>query len=120
MAIAPSYANSTNQLAALKELYVDDKDYMKNIVYAKNPWLAMVPKNEASDGFAGKYIPVPLEYANPAGRAHQFANAQNQQTASSVISYFVYCIQDYQLVTITNLLMEQTKSNAGKMCPMAA
>ncbi len=54
-----------------------------------------------------------MEYGNPAGRAHTFANAQNQQTASSVISYFVYAVQDYQLVTITNLLMEQTKSNAG-------
>jgi hypothetical protein len=61
----------------------------------------------------GKYIPVPLEYSNPAGRAHVFANAQNQQTATSVVSYFVYAIQDYQLVTITNLLMEQTKTNAG-------
>ena len=113
MAISAVYANSSNQLAALKELYVDDKDYMKNVVYAKNPWLAMIPKNESPDGFAGKYIPVPLEYGNPAGRAHTFANAQNQQTASSVVSYFVYAIQDYQLVTITNLLMEQTKSNAG-------
>jgi hypothetical protein len=113
MAVTPQYANSTNQQAALKELYIDDKDYMKNIVYAKNPWLAMIPKNESPDGFAGKYIPVPLEYGNPAGRAHQFANAQNQQTASDVVSYFVYAVQDYQLVTITNLLMEQTKSNAG-------
>lgn len=113
MAISPQYANSSNQIAALKELYVDDKDYMKNIVYSKNPWLAMIPKNESPDGFAGKYIPVPLEYGNPQGRAHTFANAQNQQTASDVISYFVYAIQDYQLVTITNLLMEQTKSNAG-------
>jgi hypothetical protein len=113
MAISPVYANSSNQIAALKELYVDDKDYMKNIVYSKNPWLAMIPKNESPDGFAGKYIPVPLEYGNPQGRAHTFANAQNQQTASDVISYFVYAVQDYQLVTITNLLMEQTKSNAG-------
>ncbi len=113
MAISPVYANSSNQIAALKELYVDDKDYMKNIVYSKNPWLAMVPKNESPDGFAGKYIPVPLEYGNPQGRSHTFANAQNQQTASDVISYFVYAVQDYQLVTITNLLMEQTKSNAG-------
>lgn len=113
MAIAPVYANSSNQIAALKELYTDDKDYMKNIVYAKNPLLAMIPKNESPDGFAGKYIPVPLEYGNPQGRAHVFANAQNQQTASSVISYFVFSVQDYQLVTITNLLMEQTKSNAG-------
>jgi hypothetical protein len=113
MAISAQYADSSNQIAALKELYVDDKDYMKNIVYAKNPWLAMIPKNESPDGFAGKYIPVPLEYGNPQGRAHTFANAQNQQTASSVVSYFVYAVQDYQLVTITNLLMEQTKSNAG-------
>lgn len=113
MAVSPIYANSSNQLAALKELYVDDKDYMKNIVYAKNPLLAMIPKNESPDGFAGKYIPVPLEYGNPQGRAHVFANAQNQQTASDVVSYFVYAIQDYQLITITNLLMEQTKSNAG-------
>lgn len=113
MAIAPQYANSANQIAALKELYTDDKDYMKNIVYAKNPWLAMIPKNESPDGFAGKYIPVPLEYGNPQGRAHVFANAQNQQTASDVVSYFVFAVQDYQLVTITNLLMEQTKSNAG-------
>jgi hypothetical protein len=113
MAISPTYANSSNQIAALKELYTDDKDYMKNIVYSKNPWLAMIPKNESPDGFAGKYIPVPLEYGNPQGRAHVFANAQNQQTASDVVSYFVYAVQDYQLVTITNLLMEQTKSNAG-------
>jgi hypothetical protein len=113
MAISAQYANSANQIAALKELYVDDKDYMKNCVYAKNPWLAMIPKNESPDGFAGKYIPVPLEYGNPQGRSHTFANAQNQQTASAVISYFVYAVQDYQLVTITNLLMEQTKSNAG-------
>ena len=113
MAISPVYANSSNQVAALKELYVDDKDYMKNIVYQKNPDLAMIPKNESPDGFAGKYIPVPLEYGNPAGRSHQFANAQNQQTASDVVSYFVYAVQDYQLVTITNLLMEQTKTNAG-------
>jgi hypothetical protein len=28
-------------------------------------------------------------------------------------SFFVYVISDYQLVTITNLLMEQTKTNAG-------
>lgn len=113
MAIAPSYANSANQLAALRELVVDDKDYMKNVVYAKNPWMAIIPKNESPDGFAGKYIPVPLEYGNPQGRSHSFANAQNQQTASEVVSYFVYAVQDYQLITITNLLMEQTKSNAG-------
>lgn len=56
---------------------------------------------------------VPLEYGTPQGRSHTFANAQNQQTPTSLASYFVYVIEDYQLVTITNLLMEQTKTNAG-------
>jgi hypothetical protein len=82
-------------------------------VYKENPFLALVPKNESPDGFAGKYIPVPLEFGTPQGRSHSFANAQNQQTASQLASFFVYVISDYQLVTITNLLMEQTKSNAG-------
>lgn len=107
------YATSSNQVAALKELYTDDKEYMKDLVYAKNPFLALVPKNESPDGFAGKYIPVPLEYGNPQGRSHGFVNAQGNQTATSLVSFFVYVISDYQLVTITNLFMEQTKSNAG-------
>jgi hypothetical protein len=111
--MSAQYANSSNQIAALKELYSDSSDYMKNIVYKENPFLALVPKNESPDGFAGKYIPVPLEYGTPQGRSHTFANAQNQQTAASLASFFVYVISDYQLVTITNLLMEQTKSNAG-------
>jgi len=97
----------------LKELYTDDKEYMKDLVYKENPFLALVPKNESPDGFAGKYIPVPLEYGTPQGRSHSFANAQNQQTATSLASFFVYVVEDYQLVTITNLLMEQTKTNAG-------
>lgn len=75
--------------------------------------MALVPKNESPDGFAGKYIPVPLEYGTPQGRSHTFATAQGNQTATSLASFFVFVIQDYQLVTITNLLMEQTKSNAG-------
>src|SRR3954469_19472164 len=113
MNMSAVYANSSNQIAALKELYTDDKDYMQDLVYKENPFLALVPKNESPDGFAGKYIPVPLEYGTPQGRSHSFSNAQSQQTASSLASFFVYVISDYQLVTITNLLMEQTKSNAG-------
>lgn len=46
-------------------------------------------------------------------RAHPFANAQNQQTAPQLASFFVFVISDYTVVTITNLLMEQTRTNAG-------
>jgi hypothetical protein len=108
-----TFANSSNQIAALKELYKDSKEYMKDLVYKENPFLALVPKDESPDGFAGKYIPVPLEYGVPQGRSHTFTNAQGNQTPTQLASFFVYVIQDYQLVTITNLLMEQTKSNAG-------
>lgn len=111
--MAAVYASSSNQIASLKELYKDDKEYMQDLVYKENPFFALVPKDESPDGFAGKYIPVPIEYGTPQGRSHNFSLAQSQQTPSSLASFFVFTIEDYQLVTITNLLMEQTKTNAG-------
>jgi hypothetical protein len=47
------YATSSNQVAALKELYVDSNEYLKDLVYKENPFLALVPKNESPEGFAG-------------------------------------------------------------------
>lgn len=107
-----TYANTSNQVAALKELYTGD-DYMKDLVYKKNPFLALVPKDESPDGFAGKYIPVPLVYGTPQGRSATFATAQTNQTAPILASFFVYRVSNYQLVTITNELLEATKNNAG-------
>lgn len=107
-----TYANTSNQVAALKELYTGD-DYMKDLVYKKNPFLALVPKDESPSGFAGKYIPVPLVYGTPQGRSATFASAQTYQTAPSLSSFFVYRVSNYQLVTITNELLEATKDNAG-------
>lgn len=106
------YANPSNQVAALKELYTGD-DYMKDLVYKKNPFLALVPKDESPSGFAGKYIPVPLVYGTPQGRSATFTNAQNNQTAPYLSSFFVYRVSNYQLATITNELLEATKDNAG-------
>jgi hypothetical protein len=111
--MAANYATSSSAIAALKELYVDNTDYMRDTVYAENPFFALVPKNQDPDGLAGKYIPVPIQYANASGRSHTFTNAQGNQNPNQYSSFFVYVIQDYQLVTITNLLIEQTKSNAG-------
>lgn len=53
--MSATYASSSNQIAALKELYSDSADYLKDLVYKENPFLALVPKNESPDGFAGKY-----------------------------------------------------------------
>lgn len=107
-----TFSNVSNQVAALKELYTGD-DYMKDLVYKKNPLLALIPKDESPSGFAGKYIPVPLVYGTPQGRSAGFSNAQDNQTPPSLSSFFVYRVSNYQLVTITNELLEATKDNAG-------
>lgn len=106
------YASASNQIAALKELYTGD-DFMKDLVYKKNPLLALMPKDESPSGFAGKYIPVPLVYGTPQGRSATFSNAQGNQTAPALSSFFVYRVSNYQLATITNELIEATKDNAG-------
>jgi hypothetical protein len=110
--MAAIYASVSNQVAALKELYTGD-DYMKDLVYKKNPLLALIPKDESPSGFAGKYIPVPLVYGTPQGRSATFSSAQGNQTAPQISSFFVYRISNYQLATITNELLEATKDNAG-------
>ncbi len=108
-----NFATSASSISVLKELYMDDQSFMKDLVYAKNPSFALVPKDESVDGLAGKYIPCPIQFGNPQGRSHNFGIAQANQTPNQYDSFFVYIIQDYQLVTITNLLIEQTRSNAG-------
>lgn len=51
-----TYSNVSNQIAALKELYKNPMDYMKDLVYQKNPLLALIPKDESIDGLAGKQL----------------------------------------------------------------
>lgn len=52
-------------------------------------------------------------YGTPQGRSATFANAQNNQTAPALASFFVYRVSNYQLVSITNELLEATKDDAG-------
>lgn len=108
-----TYMNSTNQLAVLKELYPEDGAFLKDLVYRKNPALALLPKDESADGFAGKYIPVPTVYGDPQGRSASFSKAQTNQTAVQDVSFFVYVAKNYQLCSIQNLFIEQTKSKAA-------
>lgn len=108
-----TFATATNQVAVLKELYLNDNEFMKDLVYKKNPLLALLPKDERPSGFAGKYIPVPLVYATPQGRSAVFSTAQTNQTAPGVNSFFVYRVSNYQLATISNELIEATKDNVG-------
>lgn len=109
----PQYSNSSDNVQVLKELYSDDSWVMKDLVFAGNPALALLPKDESADGMGGKSFPVPLIYGNPMGRSATFANAQGNQTAPSLGEFFVTTISNYQLVTIDNRFMEATRSNLG-------
>lgn len=108
-----TYSTAANQVAVLQELYDNPTHYMKDLVYKKNPLLAMIKKNESPAGMAGKYLPVPIVFATPQGRSNTFSYAQNNQTAPGVDSFFVYRVSDYQVVTITNELLEATKNDAA-------
>lgn len=107
------YSNSTNNVQALKELYKDDSWVMKELVFAGNPALALVPKDESPDGMGGKSFPVPVIYGAGQGRSANFANAQNNQTAPSLGEFFVTIVKNYQIVTIENQFLEATKGNAA-------
>lgn len=58
-------------------------------------------------------IPVPTIFGTPQGRSATFSNAQNNQTAPQLASFFVYRVANYQLATITNELLEATRDDAG-------
>jgi hypothetical protein len=114
-----TFANASNQVAALKELYDNPSNYLKDLVYKKNPLLALVSKNESPSGMAGKYLPVPIVFGGPQGRSGTFSNAQNNQTATADVSFFVYRVRNYQLVTIENELLEATRDDAAAFVDQA-
>lgn len=48
------FSTAANQVQVLKELYPEDGAFMKDLVYKKNPLLALMPKDESPGGFAGE------------------------------------------------------------------
>ena len=40
-----TYSSQSNQLSVLKELYPEDGFFMRDLVYANNPLLALIPKD---------------------------------------------------------------------------
>jgi len=112
--MSATYANVVNQLAGLKELYPKDGDFLQDTIYKKNPLFALMPKNESPQGMGGKYIPCPIVFGGPAGgRSANFSNAQGNQTAPNLDSFFVYRTSNYVVATITNELLEATAGDAG-------
>ena len=65
-----AYLDLSAMNAALKELY--DGQVVENLVYADNPFMAMVKKNT---DFGGKYKPIPIITGVSQGRSSTFSNA---------------------------------------------
>ncbi len=100
------YLDLSAMNAALKELY--DGQVIENLVYADNPFLAMVKKNT---DFGGKYKPIPIITGVSQGRSSTFANAQGNQSPVQVQSFLLTRVQDYSIATIDNQTMLASKTD---------
>lgn len=101
-----AYLDLSSMNAALKELY--DGQTVENLVYADNPFLAMVKKNT---DFGGKYKPIPIITGVSQGRSSTFSNAQGNQSPVQVQSFLLTRISDYSIATIDNQTMLASKTD---------
>lgn len=101
-----AYLDLSSMNAALKELY--DGQVVENLVYADNPFLAMVPK---SSDFGGKYKPVPIITGVSQGRSSTFSYAQSNQSPVQVESFLLTRASDYSIATIDNQTMMASKTD---------
>lgn len=114
-----AYSNATTNIATLKELYSDDSWVMKDLVFDKNPFLALVPKDETEMGLAGKSFPIPVMYDTGAGRSANLGNAQTYQTAPQTVEFQVTRVSNYAVATLTNDFLRASASNIGAFMPGA-
>ena len=103
-----SFSNMTALQAILKEYYGPQQ--VKNLVYKRNKWLAMIHKEE---DWSGLVVPVPVVYGNPQGASADFATAKANQSASKTRRFIMNWTQDYALATITNLVNLASRNDAG-------
>src|SRR5271166_3798300 len=104
--MASGYLDLTAMNAALKELY--DGQVVENLVYADNPFLAMVKKNT---DFGGKYKPIPIITGVSQGRSSTFANAQGNQSAVQIESFLLTRASDYSIATVDNQTMLASRTD---------
>lgn len=100
------YLDLSAMNAALKELY--DGQVVENLVYADNPFLAMVKKNT---DFGGKYKPIPIITGVSQGRSATFSNAQGNQSPVQIQSFLLTRVQDYSIATIDNQTMLASRTD---------
>lgn len=102
--------NISEFTSLLKEHYTDQRVEM--MVYKDNPLHALLPKYE---DFGGKYLPVPIIYANPQGRSADFTRAQARSllTNTKSLSYLMTRVKDYSIAVIDTETLEASKGDAN-------
>jgi hypothetical protein len=116
---AVAYSSAATNVATLKELYTDDAWVMKDLVFNRNPALALIDKDETEMGLAGKYFPIPVLSDTGAGRSANFGNAQSYQTAPVTQEFNVTRVQNYSLATLTGDFLRASAQNIGAFMPGA-
>lgn len=116
---AIAYSNAQDNIAVLKELYSDDSWVMKDLVFDKNPFLAILPKDEMEMGMGGKSFPIPVLYDTGAGRSAALGTAQTYQTAPQTVEFQCTRVSNYSVATLTNDFLRASASSIGAFMPGA-
>lgn len=116
---AVAYSNAATNVATLKELYSDDAWVMKDLVFNRNPALALMDKDESEEGLGGKYFPIPVMADTGAGRSANFGLAQQYQTAPQTYEFNVTRVQNYSLATLTGDFLRASAMSIGAFMPGA-
>lgn len=114
-----AYSNATTNVATLKELYSDDAWVMRDLVFNRNPALALIDKDESEMGLGGKYFPIPVLADTGAGRSANFGSAQQYQTAPQTFEFNVTRVQNYSLATLTGDFLRASAQSIGAFMPGA-
>jgi hypothetical protein len=94
---------------ALKEYYTVDR--VENMVYADNPLLALISKQEK---FFGRSIPIPIQYGSPQSRGVTIAAAQAVSRDYVGIEQFLLTrVKDYCVCTLDNETLKASESDEG-------
>jgi hypothetical protein len=116
---ALAYSNAQTNVATLKELYTDDAWVMRDLIFNRNPALAVIDKDETEMGLGGKYFPIPVLADTGAGRSANFGLAQQYQTAPQTYEFNVTRVQNYSLATLTGDFLRASAQNIGSFMPGA-
>lgn len=100
--------NTTNFEAALKQLY--PSEVIKNMGYMRNPFFALVEKDE---NFVGESSKEPISVAAVQNRSATFGTANSFSTNSIVRAFLVTRVSNYSMASIQNEVLLASESDKG-------